>query len=173
MRIAVSGGTGFVGRALTNELLKQGHEVFILTRKPPAGENSGPGKVTYIQWMSPDSDPAAELKEIDVVINLAGEPIGNGRWTEKRKERIIRSRIETTEEWLNIVKKLDTKPEVFINASAIGYYGTSFSKTFTEKDTEPGNDFLALTAKTWEQKALEIEQRGIRTVLARFGIILG
>lgn len=173
MKIAVSGGTGFVGRALTNELLKQGHEVFILTRKPPSGENNGPGKLSYIQWLSPDSDPAAELKEIDVVINLAGEPIGNARWTNKRKERILRSRIETTEEWLNVIKKLDTKPEVFINASAIGYYGTSFSKTFTEKDYEPGTDFLAFTASTWEKKALEVETLGIRTVLMRFGIILG
>lgn len=173
MKFAISGGTGFVGRALTIELLKQGHDVYILTRRPPAEQNNKNSKLTYIKWMTEDSHPETVLEDADIIINLAGESISSGRWTKKRKESILRSRMETVDEWLKILKNLENKPAAFINASAIGYYGTSLNKTFTEKDQTPGTDFLADTAAKWEKRAWQIEELGIRTVLMRFGIILG
>lgn len=169
MKIAIAGGTGFVGKALTKDLLNKGHEVFILTR---TSKKTSQEKLHYVQWLSPQSKPEKELDGLDAFINLAGESINSGRWTESRKERILKSRLDATQEVIRILEKLDHKPRVLINASAIGIYGTSLSKTFTENDTSYGQDFLASTVSAWESSALEAEQHGVRVVLCRFGIIL-
>ncbi|MDZ5474565.1 TIGR01777 family oxidoreductase [Bacillus sp. 31A1R] len=169
MRVAIAGGTGFVGESLTGELVKQGHEVFILTRKK---KESNSKNVSYIKWLNDGDHPAKDLREIDAIINLAGESINSGRWTEERKNRILNSRIRATEEILKIIKNLAITPKVLINASAVGYYGTSLNNTFTETSPSQGNDFLATTVKAWEQKAAEAAQHNVRTVFCRFGIIL-
>lgn len=161
MKIVIAGGTGFVGTALTKRLLEQGHEVIILTRK----ESQTGGNPTYLQWLSEGSTPT--IQDIDVMINLAGESLSSGRWTHERKERILSSRIEATEAALALMKK--NPPKTFINASAIGYYGTSLTETFTEENKKAGTDFLATTVKRWEEISL---QANTRTVLCRFGIIL-
>lgn len=168
MRVAITGGTGFVGKALTKKLLSLGHEVFILTRNSKNKE----GNLTYIQWLTEGADPGAELKHVDVFVNLAGESINSGRWTNERKERILNSRLQATEEVLKIMSKLETKPKTLINASAIGFYGTSLTDSFTEEHKKSGEDFLATTVKLWEEKAMKANELDIRTVLCRFGIIL-
>lgn len=170
MRVAITGGTGFVGKVLTKRLLDLGHDVFILTRNRQT--QSTKNNLTYVRWLTEDSDPASMLKNIDVFVNLAGESINSGRWTAERKVRIRKSRIEATEQVLTILENLEDKPKTLINASAIGYYGTSLTKTFTERERESGNDFLATTVKLWEEKALQASAMGIRTALCRFGIIL-
>ncbi|MCA1032630.1 TIGR01777 family oxidoreductase [Bacillus timonensis] len=172
MKIAIAGGTGFVGSALTSYLLKKGHHIYILTRKLPTTTPSNKN-VHYVQWLLPGTSPEKELGGIDAFINLAGESINSGRWTEERKKRILSSRLQATQAAIDIVSKLKEIPEVFINASAIGIYGTSNSRTFTEESTNVGSDFLATTVHTWENHALKAEGLGIRTVLTRFGIILG
>jgi uncharacterized protein len=169
MKIAITGGTGFVGSALTDFFLGHNHEVFILTRKAISSSVEG---LHYVQWLTDNSDPEKALSGIDVMINLAGESLNSGRWTEARKEQIFNSRIHSTREVVRILKALDQKPSVFINASAIGFYGTSLRTTFTETDFQHGNDFLAETVWAWEEEAKLAEQYGIRTVLTRFGIIL-
>lgn len=170
MKIAVTGGTGFVGRALTKEFIQNGDEVFILTRNINAKENKK--QITYVQWLNEGDQPWSILEGTDVFINLAGESINSGRWSENRKKRILDSRISATTEVLKIISKLEKRPEVFIQASAVGCYGTSDSEIFTEEFCEAGTDFLARTVLQWEASARKIEALNIRTVYCRFGIIL-
>jgi uncharacterized protein len=168
--ILISGGSGFIGRHLTKILTRSSYRVFILTRNPhirPTHSN-----VTYVQWLIPEARPETELPPIDAVVNLAGETI-NGRWTVEKKEKILHSRLQATEALLNMVSKLPTKPKVWLNASAIGYYGTSRTKVFTESMLQHGSDFLAGVVKSWETKASEALGFECRTVYMRFGLILG
>ncbi|MBU8880591.1 TIGR01777 family oxidoreductase [Bacillus sp. FJAT-29790] len=170
MKIAVTGGTGFVGRSLTNELINKGHEVLVLTRNIKNKTNSK--QLSYVQWLNEDDKPEETLEGIDVLINLAGESINSGRWTDERKGIILDSRISATREVLRIFKNLNKKPDTFINASAVGFYGTSVTKTYTEESIEAGLDYLAKTVQKWEIEAHKAQEIGIRTVLCRFGIIL-
>ncbi|WP_246943058.1 TIGR01777 family oxidoreductase [Bacillus pinisoli] len=169
MKIAITGGTGFVGKALTKSFLQGGHNVYILSRSQHSSSKDG---IQYVKWLTEDSQPENELNDIDVFINLAGESLNSGRWTAERKQRIVSSRISATREVIRILQNMNKKPSVLINASAIGYYGTSLEKEFTESNKIPGQDFLAQTVASWEQEAQAAEELGVRTVYTRFGIIL-
>ncbi|HGH7177005.1 TPA: TIGR01777 family oxidoreductase [Bacillus wiedmannii] len=168
MRIAISGGTGFIGTYLSTFFIQKGYNVSILTRNKTT-EISHPN-LQYVQW-TPDLQ-TFPLSSIDVVINLAGESI-NSRWTKKQKESILNSRIQTTKGLIKQLQTLGTKPNTFINASAIGYYGTSETESFTEQHEVPGNDFLANTVYSWEQEASKARSLGMRTIYARLGVVLG
>ena len=170
MKIAIAGGTGFVGMALVNELSKYDHEIVILTRR--TRKSSEKANVRYTQWLTDNANPVMDLQDTDIFINLAGESINSGRWTEERKSKILYSRIEAVDAVLDIINQLDRKPQALINASAIGIYGTSETKVFTENNEKLGTDFLAETVVKWEQEASKAVSLGIRTVLCRFGIIL-
>ncbi|MGG3467744.1 TIGR01777 family oxidoreductase [Neobacillus pocheonensis] len=170
MKIAIAGGTGFVGKALVDHFMKNNHEIVILTRHIPNIKKRD--NIRYVQWLSAHSDPISHLQNTDIFINLAGESINSGRWTDQRKNKILISRLEAVKELLAIMKKLDRKPIVFINASAIGIYGTSLDKVFTEDKQILGNDFLAETVRQWEYEASFVARLGIRTAFCRFGIIL-
>lgn len=169
MKIAITGGTGFIGRELTKLLVKNGHEVLILSRS----DHKEMKNVTYIKWLSEHATPEKDLEGIDAIVNLAGESINNGRWTEKQKKKIYESRMQATDEVLRIVTSMQNKPKVLVNASAIGIYPPSNEKVYTEKSPEIGTDFLAKTVYDWEQKAKTAEQFDIRVAYGRFGIILG
>ncbi|TYR75832.1 TIGR01777 family protein [Rossellomorea vietnamensis] len=171
MKAVISGGTGFVGSALTEELLNNGYEVSILTRNPDKHESRK--NVSYVKWLSEGSRPEEEIYEVDIFINLAGESINSGRWTEERKKRILKSRIDATREMVRILENLKDKPSVFINASAIGFYEASDSKTHTEQSLDTSSNFLAETVKKWESEASKAKDSGVRTAYTRFGIILG
>ncbi|MED2753947.1 TIGR01777 family oxidoreductase [Bacillus thuringiensis] len=168
MKIAISGGTGFIGKYLSTFFVQKGYTVYILTRKKTT-ETSDP-KLQYVQW-TPDLQ-TFPLSSIDVVINLAGESI-NSRWTKKQKKAILNSRIQTTKGLIKQLQALHKKPHTFINASAIGYYGTSEVESFTEQQETPGNDFLAETVFLWEQEAAKACSLGIRTIYTRFCVVLG
>ncbi|MCM3531692.1 TIGR01777 family oxidoreductase [Cytobacillus oceanisediminis] len=170
MRIAIAGGTGFVGNALAKKLLEKKHEIFILTRNISHKQHSK--NLNYVQWLNDDDSPEDVLESIDVFINLAGESINSGRWTEDRKKRILNSRITATKEVRRIISRLEEKPYTLINASAVGYYGTSQVETFTESSRKSGTDFLAETVRRWEEEAAKAEEFEVRTVFCRFGIIL-
>lgn len=169
MKIAITGGTGFVGSELTNLLVQMGHEVFILTRSP----NKDINNVSFVKWLSGNSLPEKKLEGIDAIVNLAGESINNGRWTVEQKKKIYESRMQATDEVIRILHALEHKPKVLVNASAIGIYPASEDITYTENSLVVGTDFLAKTVQDWEVKAQTAEQLGIRVAYGRFGIILG
>ncbi|ELK48824.1 TIGR01777 family oxidoreductase [Halobacillus sp. BAB-2008] len=171
MKIAVTGGTGFVGSQLTDQLVKAGHDIYILTRSPEKHENQE--RVTYVGWLKDEYQPENHLPALDAIVNLAGQSLNSGRWTEERKQSILESRIKATEGVLTLIDRLPQPPEVLVNASAVGFYGSSHTKTFTEETTEPGNDFLADVTVRWENLASQAADKGVRTVYVRFGIILG
>jgi uncharacterized protein len=170
MKIAIAGGTGLIGKALSNYFHKNGHEVIILTRQKQ--HNSSYEGPRYISWLTTDkSSLIQELKNVEAIINLAGSTI-NTRWTDKGKEQIVDSRLRVVEELNRLIRELPNKPKVLINASAVGFYGTSEKQTFTESSTVAGTDFLAQTVVKWESAVKRIEEIGIRTVCCRFGVVL-
>ncbi|NBI27522.1 TIGR01777 family oxidoreductase [Chengkuizengella marina] len=172
MKIALAGGTGFIGKHLSRYFLAQNHQVYVLTRKPDSYDTNH-NNHKYIGWSVDSSSLLRDkLEGMDVFINLAGESINHGRWTEQQKERIIQTRIQVTDNLMKLFGELNDKPKLFINASAVGYYGSSLNKTFTEKDLSTSDDFLAKTVQKWEKHASIAKNLGIRTVYARFGIVL-
>ena len=171
MKIAIAGGSGFVGTALIDELLKENHELYILTRHPD--QHKKREHIHYVGWMSAGSSPERQLEDLDVFINLAGESLNSGRWSQERKRRIVESRVEASKEMNRILSKLPKKVSCLINASAVGYYGISEQETFTESSDSIGDDFLARTVKLWEKEAMKSSSYSERVVLTRFGVILG
>jgi uncharacterized protein (TIGR01777 family) len=171
MKILITGGTGFVGTQLRSRLLREGHEVTILTRLWKETKSEIPSAF-YLQ-----SDPTQKgnwqsaINDHDVIINLAGASIFS-RWTEETKRAIRESRILTTR---NIVEGMDlqrAKDMTLFSTSAVGYYGFHGDEELTE-DSPPGDDFLARMAVEWETEALKAREKGSRVVITRFGIVLG
>jgi uncharacterized protein (TIGR01777 family) len=169
MKILVTGSTGLVGRALVSALAKEGHSVCRLVR-PGTNANDDAGGFN-VAWNPATGELGGAAVGPDAVVNLAGASIGGGRWTQKRKEELRASRVETTRALLAAIERMNAKPSVFISASAIGYYGNRGDEELSE-DSSAGNDFLAELAKAWEAEALKAEVWRTRVVLARFGIIL-
>ncbi|WP_099157594.1 TIGR01777 family oxidoreductase [Virgibacillus ndiopensis] len=166
MNVLITGGTGFVGKHLTNELTKQNHHVYILTRSPDKHTNTN--STTFISYKYDMNT----LPVIHKVINLAGDSLF-GYWSKKKKATILSSRIETTQTVIDFMKQMDPKPTTFISGSAVGYYGTSKDLIFTEDTIKPGDDFLARVVVKWEKTANQATNMGIRTIFTRFGVILG
>lgn len=172
MNIVIAGGSGLIGRHLTEFLVQQGHQVTILTRRIPASTSAIAG-VSYVSWLNEGAEaPEKHLPNIDAIINLAGVSINDGRWTKQHQQRIYNSRMVATDELIRIVAMLTHKPSVWINASAIGIYPASLEAEYTEQAIERAQDFLGRTVHDWENKANKAEQFGIRTVMMRLGVVL-
>ncbi|ANU26032.1 TIGR01777 family oxidoreductase [Planococcus versutus] len=169
MKIAITGGTGFVGQELIRQLTARGDKVVILSRK----EKNATDSITYVKWLSDDAVPEKQLENIDAFINLAGASINDGRWSDEQKKLIYSSRMDATTELLRIIHKLENKPKVLVNASAVGIYPPSQTVTYTEASADLGSDFLAQTVRDWEILAQRAEKDGLRVACGRFGIILG
>ena len=168
MNILITGGTGFIGSALSRELSNSGHKVIIASRRktPPKLEN-----IEIVRWDIQTPLSSEIMSGIDAVINLAGESLISGRWTEKRKERIMSSRVNTTRLLVESMKNANPKPKVLISVSAVGYYGPHGDEYVTE-DFPPASDFLAEVCKAWEKEALKAQELGVRVVITRFGVVL-
>src|SRR5262252_1508134 len=169
MKILVTGSTGLVGRALVSALAKEGHSVCRLVR-PETNANDDAGGFNVV-WNPSTGELGGAAVGPDAVVNLAGASIGGGRWTQKRKEELRASRVETTRALLEAIGRMNAKPSVFVSASAIGYYGNRGDEDLSE-ESSPGNDFLAGIVKAWEAEARKAEAWRTRVVLARFGVIL-
>ncbi|MBK1725828.1 TIGR01777 family oxidoreductase [Halorhodospira neutriphila] len=167
MRVLVTGGTGFVGRRLCADLHEAGHEVLVASRSPerargvlPAGTDVRPQVLDFL-----DRPPEG-------VVNLAGEPIAGKRWSEAQKQRLVESRLETTQAVVELCSRLEQPPQVLVSASAMGYYGDQGERVVTEQ-TPPHDEFVHRLCERWERTAREAEPYGVRVALVRIGIVLG
>ncbi|WP_017655168.1 TIGR01777 family oxidoreductase [Fortiea contorta] len=177
MKVAVTGATGFVGSRLVERLHQEGHRVLVLTRNTASAQRVFPSEsftnveiLAYTPTVSGSWQDAIAL--CDAVVNLAGEPIAEERWTPAHQQEILNSRQLGTQKIVEAIVKANPKPSVLINASAIGYYGTSETATFDE-NSHAGNDFLAQVCQAWEAEAAKVKDAGVRLVIFRLGIVLG
>lgn len=168
--ILLTGGTGFIGKYLTDILIGNGFSVSILSRSDRKNTDS----ITYYKWDLEKNyiDENAILKA-DYIIHLAGEGIVEKRWTDKRKKEIIESRIQPVELIYSVLQKHNKSLDAFVSASAVGIYGAITNQEICIENTLPENDFLGTTCQRWEAAADKIGSLGIRTVKIRTGIVLG
>lgn len=198
MKVVIAGSSGLVGTALVEALAANGDSVVRLVRcGSGAKKNSStkPSKaaraasvdrrkeaqlnVIAIDWNpttcdlegQPFGNQQSKVEGADAVVNLAGASIAEERWTDERKALIRSSRVHITRELVCSLEKLDAPPKIFVCASAIGYYGNRGDEALTE-ESKPGDDFLARVCQEWEAEAVKAETLRIRTVRARFGVIL-
>ncbi|MDQ0890066.1 uncharacterized protein (TIGR01777 family) [Paenibacillus sp. V4I9] len=164
MKIAVTGGSGFIGKRLISHLQKQGHEVINISRSPRAVVEH----VRTVTWDQLKTDSSA-FAGLDAIVNLAGESI-NQRWTAAAKERIVGSRLKAAEQVAQLVEHMEVKPKVVVNASGMSVYGTSETETFDERSPHRPVDFLSRIVEQWEDAADQIQ--GTRIVKVRVGLVL-
>jgi uncharacterized protein (TIGR01777 family) len=173
MKVIVMGGAGFIGQALIKQLLARGDEVIVLSQHPKRAAQVLDTRVKIVSWEVPQEREWVEaFHGVDAVVNLAGEPIGDKRWTEDQKKRIMDSRIHSTNMAISGMRYAKPRPRVLVNASAIGYYG-SRGDTILDEDKGPGSDFLALVCIEWERTAKVVESLDARLVLLRSATVLG
>ncbi|MEC5164773.1 uncharacterized protein (TIGR01777 family) [Flavobacterium sp. PL11] len=168
--VLISGGSGFVGRHLTTLLLAKGFTVSILSRS----EKQNKENIFYYKWdVAKQFIEEEAVLKADYIIHLAGENIGEKRWTAKRKAAIIDSREQSTLLLYSVIKKSNKQLDAFISASAIGYYGAINGQEICTETTPPENDFLGYACQKWEDSIDFIENLNIRTVKIRTGLVLG
>ncbi|MEH1944444.1 MAG: TIGR01777 family oxidoreductase [Nostoc sp.] len=192
MKVTITGATGFVGSRLVQRLHGEGHKIVVLTRNTAFAQKVFPSEAfpnVEIVAYTPNASGSWQsvIASCDGVVNLAGEPIGEGRWTAERKQEILNSRKLGTQKIVEAIVNANPKtavattggtpatrclPTVLINASAIGYYGTSETAIFDETNLS-GNDFLAQVCQAWEAEAGKVKDIGVRLVILRLGIVLG
>ncbi|HEY4312883.1 MAG TPA: TIGR01777 family oxidoreductase [Pirellulales bacterium] len=168
MRALITGATGFIGRRLVAEIA----EPVVLSRNPQQAREKIP-RATHHYWDPLTGPPPADaFAGVDAVFNLAGEPVGEGRWSATKKQRIRDSRVIGTRNLVLGIEALDERPPVLVSASAIGYYGSRGDETLDES-SPPARDFLAEVCREWETEARAAEKLGVRVACTRFGIVLG
>jgi uncharacterized protein len=164
MRILITGGTGFLGEALCPRLAAAGHEVVVLSRQ---AKPRLPGGVARSVRRLDD----LQARDFDAVINLAGEPIADARWTESRKKLLLDSRVDMTSRLVQWMAASKARPAVLVSASAVGYYGDQGERPIDE-DTPPAPGFTHDLCAAWEREALRAEPLGVRVCIARIGAVL-
>lgn len=178
MKVVIAGGTGFLGRPLAELYAEEGQQVTVLTRRlaPAASEyeaGTGLPGITHVGWQ-PDGSTgpwSAAIDGADVVVNLAGESIGNRRWSPAQKARIRDSRVLATRSLAGAIRGAARPPAVLISGSAVGYYGPRGDDTVTEEDA-PGRDFLAEVCTAWEREALAAVGSSTRVSIVRTGVVI-
>jgi hypothetical protein len=166
MKVVISGASGLVGKALTDNLRADGHTVAHLVRSTGA---VAPGDIRWTPTSA--SIDVRALEGADAVVHLSGASVAGGRWNLARKQLIRSSRVDTTRLLVDSIAQLRHKPRVFVCASAIGFYGDRGDEILTEASVH-GTDFLSFVVRDWEGEAARAEHSGIRSVMLRFGVIL-
>lgn len=177
MNVFMTGGTGFIGRHLSRMLIANNFSVVVATRNPDryvsADSGNGTGEPdSGLRYVRLREDMTEDLENCQVVINLAGESLFGKRWTPRVKKRLYDSRIQTTRLLISGMQKLGRKPDLFLSASGVNYYGDCGDDDVTE-ERGSGDDFLAALCRDWEATAREAESMGIRVINPRFGVALG
>lgn len=168
--VLISGGSGFIGKHLTNLLIEKGYSVSILSRSKKLNTSD----ISYYQWdISTRSIDEEAVLKTDYIVHLAGENIAEKRWTNERKGAIVESREESTRLIYDVLKKNNKKLDAFVSASGIGIYGAINGEQICYENTPPENDFLGSTCQKWEAAADTIGGLQIRTVKIRTGLVLG
>jgi hypothetical protein len=167
-RVLVAGGSGFIGRALVTDLLARGDRVTTLTR----GE-SGVRDGHYFQHWDPTAASGVGFTDdYDAVVNLSGESAVGVRYTAETKDRILKSRVDSTECLVRAIARSEHKPSVFVCASGTGFYGSTLSTERVDERAPAGRDFLAQVCVVWEAAARGAETSGLRVVRARIAPVL-
>jgi uncharacterized protein (TIGR01777 family) len=167
MRILLTGGTGLIGRALCREWAANGHDVLVWSRRPQEVAALCSGALGVAQL---DKIQAADT--IDAVINLAGAPISDRRWTATRREVLLQSRVGLTRTLVSWLATLSRPPRVLISGSAVGWYGDGQDTLLNEDSSSHKPDFGSALCLAWEQEALRAQSLGIRVVLLRTAAVL-
>ncbi|MEO8253914.1 MAG: NAD-dependent epimerase/dehydratase family protein, partial [Flavobacterium sp.] len=168
--VLITGGTGFVGRNLTEMLLANGYSVSILSRSKKTNTEN----IFYYTWdIEKQLIQVEAIQNADYIIHLAGENIAQERWTKKRKEAIQSSRSLSAQLLYSCLQKTGTTVDAFISASAVGIYGAINGQAICTETMKPTNDFLGTTCQKWEAAAVPFEKLGIRTVQIRTALVLG
>lgn len=175
-RVVIAGGSGYLGRALTARLAREGHDVVVLTRPGSKATEHSPNsdRIRFADW-TPDGTTAgwaAEVAAADVVVNLAGAGIADRRWSESRKRELVNSRIQSTRSLVAAIREAEQRPSLFVQASAIGYYGLFEDGPALDESSPPGDDFFANLCVAWEREAQPVQQFDCRLVTIRSGIVL-
>jgi len=166
MNILITGGSGFIGQALCASLAGDGHVPLVVSRSPEKAAKVLPDSAVVRQKAADFLDHAPEA-----IVNLAGEPIAEGRWTESKKRALLASRVDATRAVVDFCRQADTKPRVLVSASAVGYYGDQGEREVTE-DTEPNDEFAHQLCRTWEAEAERAVDLGVRVARLRIGLVL-
>src|SRR5918993_3694690 len=170
MKVIVTGSTGLVGRALVRSLLADGHEVTRLVRG--ASQSFRAPGTAAVHWDPERGEiDAKELEGHDAAVHLAGENVGEGRWDEEKKRRILESRVKGTTLLAGALAGLSAKPRVLVSASATGFYGDRGAEILREESAS-GEDFLSEVCREWEKGTLAASQAGLRVVHLRIGVVL-
>lgn len=173
MNIVIAGGSGFIGRALGASLQLDHHDVIVLSRDPARASTALGPSIAVAEWDGRNPGPWQQaIEEADAVVNLAGEPIAEGRWTAARKQVLRESRLSATYALVDAIRRATRRPRVLVSASGIGYYGARDAMPVTES-TPHGRGFLAELSVAWEHEARQAEADGVRVVLPRMGMVLG
>jgi uncharacterized protein (TIGR01777 family) len=181
-KIIITGATGSIGRNLVQELTARGDKVIIFTRNPEKAEKKIANRNKYVKWdYERLDDPSSlhyagtswmiELNGVDAVVHLAGANLGAKRWNEKYKKLSYDSRIISTRNLVEAIKRLEQKPKAFICSSAVGIYGNRYDEVLAESSSL-GDDFMAHICKDWEKEAEKVEQYGVRRVSVRTGLVM-
>ena len=167
MQILITGGTGLIGRHLIPRLLELGHQVTVVTRSPDKARQLLDSRVALWKGL----EDRQNLNDIDAVVNLAGEPIADKRWTAQQKERLCQSRWSITQKLADLINASETPPSTLISGSAAGYYGDLGEVVVTEEEP-PHNEFTHKLCARWEQIACSAQSDKTRVCLLRTGVVL-
>lgn len=176
-KIVITGGTGLIGTPLIARLGADGHQITVLSRNPQKYKESFPTNVIFAVWDAQSvGDWGQVIDGADVVINLASENIAGDnflpdRWSEKKRHKILQSRLDSSQAIVKAIESAENKPDLLLQASAIGYYGPHGDEWINEQ-SDSGQDFPAQVAVDWEKASDRVEELGVRRILMRIGLVL-